>query len=124
MNFSDPWKHLVEDKEAEKKWGFSLQNSLTAASKDKLLDGYKVFATPSVLPSPKELKEIVQCAGGQYLEKLPTKSDPLTFVISCLDDKAAVSRAVKNGINIQDKEVLLTGLLKQKLDFDKHMLIM
>ena len=58
--FPDPWKYLVQDKEAEKKWGFTLQNSLLTASKTKLLDGYKVFATSSVLPSPKELK------GTQY----------------------------------------------------------
>ena len=35
---------MVEDTEAEKKWGFSLNTSLTNASKSKLLDGYKVFA--------------------------------------------------------------------------------
>jgi hypothetical protein len=48
----------VADKEAEKKWGFSLSTSLVTASKSKLLDGYKVFATSSVLPCPKELKGI------------------------------------------------------------------
>ena len=56
--FADPWKYLVADKEAEKKWGFSLGTSLVTASKSKLLDGYKVFATSSVLPCPKELKGI------------------------------------------------------------------
>ena len=56
--FTDPWKYLVADKEAEKKWGFSLSTSLVTASKSKLLDGYKVFATSSVLPCPKELKGI------------------------------------------------------------------
>ena len=47
-----------DNKEAEKKWGFSLGTSLVTASKSKLLDGYKVFATSSVLPCPKELKGI------------------------------------------------------------------
>ena len=55
----DPWRYLVQDEEAEKKWNFLLKLSLSNASKTKLLDGYNVFATSSVLPSPKDLKGTV-----------------------------------------------------------------
>jgi len=121
--FLDPWKYLVADKEAEKKWGFSLGTSLVTASKSKLLDGYKVFATSSVLPCPKELKEIVECAGGQYIPKMPLNNDENTFVVSCEADKKVLNKAIKAGIKIQNKEVILTGLLRQKVEFDKHGLV-
>ena len=64
------------------------------------------------------------CAGGQYLNKMPTKNDDYTFIISCKDDKTRLTKAIKAGINIQDKEVLLTGLLRQKLEFNRNRLSM
>ena len=66
--------------------------------------------------------EIVLCAGGQYLDKMPTKKDEDTFIISCSEDKSSLSKALKAGVAIQDKEVLLTGLLRQKLELDKFKL--
>jgi len=121
--FLDPWKYLLQDKEAEKKWGFSLENSLTSASKNQLLDGFKVFATSNVQPSPKDLKEIIACAGGNFLTKLPSKAEDSIFIISCDKDKATATKALKAGVTVCDKEVILTGLLKQKLELDKHKLI-
>jgi hypothetical protein len=114
---------LVQDKESEKKYNFILQSSLSNASKTKLLGGYKVFATSSVLPCPKELKEIVECAGGQYIPKMPLNNDENTFVVSCEADKKVLTKAIKAGIKIQNKEVILTGLLRQKVEFDKHGLV-
>ena len=52
----DPWKHLVEDHESEKKWGFDLRGCLKGSSKSPLLAGYKVHGTKSVLPPPDQLK--------------------------------------------------------------------
>ena len=64
------------------------------------------------------------CAGGQYLPKMPTKKDDSEFVVSCDKDKNLLAKsASKVGINIQNTEVILTGLLRQKLEFDKHVLI-
>ena len=65
------------------------------------------------------------CAGGQYLPKMPTKKDEAVFIVSCDKDKNVLAKsATKLGINIQNTEVILTGLLRQKLEFDKHKLIM
>ena len=62
---------MVQDEEAEKKWNFLLKLSLSNASKTKLLDGYNVFATSSVLPSPKDLKGTVLviflCSSFRYM---------------------------------------------------------
>ena len=66
--------------------------------------------------------EIVLCAGGQYLDKMPTINDEGTFIISCSEDKSTLTKALKAGVAIQDKEVILTGLLRQKLELDKYKL--
>jgi hypothetical protein len=52
----DPWLHIINDEEAEKKWAFSLARTLRAAAKSPLLAGYKVHATKSVVPPPAQLK--------------------------------------------------------------------
>jgi hypothetical protein len=54
--FLDPWKHLLEDEESEKKLGFRLSTSSGQASKQPLLKGYKVAATKNCVPPPSELK--------------------------------------------------------------------
>ena len=120
-----------------------MDRTLTTAKKSHLLNGFKVFATAKCMPTPKEFKgtlggnhfsllktlhyyvifiEIVQCAGGKYLDRMPAKKDDKVFVISCKEDKAIAMKAARVGINVQDKEVLLTGLFKQKLDFKAHAL--
>jgi hypothetical protein len=60
-SFSDPWKHLLEDDEAEKKWGFRLMTSLVQAGKHPLLKGFKVSATKKCLPPPDQLKGNTGC---------------------------------------------------------------
>ena len=64
----------------------------------------------------------MESAGGQWLKSLPKKECSSVFVISCPEDKKILTNALKSDINIQDKEILLTGLLKGDLDFKKHQL--
>lgn len=54
--YKDPWTHVVNDEESERKWGFNLRTTLSTSSKSSFLSGYKIFATKSVLPPPKEMK--------------------------------------------------------------------
>ena len=69
------------------------------------------------------ISEIVECAGGHYIPKMPLNNDENTFVVSCEADKKVLTKAIKAGIKIQNKEVILTGLLRQKVEFDKHGLV-
>ena len=66
--------------------------------------------------------EIVECAGGTSLKQIPRKNSCDVVITSCSEDKIEAKKAVKSGFNVQDKEFLLTGLLKQSLDFDSHKL--
>lgn len=38
--WTDPWNYILQDKEAEKKWDFSLRKSLNRSNRNKLLEGY------------------------------------------------------------------------------------
>jgi hypothetical protein len=61
---------------------------------------------------------MVQSAGGTWVKTLPRKSETNQFVISCPEDRTDSDKLAKSGIKIVDKEILLTGLLKQTLNFE------
>ena len=80
-------------------------------SKNHLIVNCKYFVT-----------EIIECAGGSWLKQLPKKNSDDIIVISCPEDKVQLNKAIKAGFNVQNKEFLLTGLLKQHLDFESYVL--
>lgn len=52
----DPWLHLLEDKEGEKKFDFRLSHSLLQSCEKPLLAGWVFHATPNVSPTPIEIQ--------------------------------------------------------------------
>ena len=54
--FLDPWTYILSDVDAERKWNFILKSSLKKAGNNRLLDGYKVYATSNTLPKPQEIR--------------------------------------------------------------------
>ena len=66
--------------------------------------------------------EIVECAGGSWLKQMPKKNSDDVIIISCPEDKNQLNKAINAGFNVQDKEFVLTGLLKQDLNFKSHLL--
>ena len=64
--------------------------------------------------------EIVECAGGEWLKQMPKKTSDDTIVISCPEDKTVLNKAIKAGLSCHSKEFLLTGLLKQQLDYASY----
>lgn len=121
-HFVDHVPFLLKDKAAERHLGFNLEETLRSASQEGILQGWSVHATPNVLPSPKDLKEIVGCAGGKYLARMPKRTASKTVVISCHNDKAIYSQAAKAGIPVVTTEFVLSGLLQYRLDLKKHAL--
>ncbi|XP_070386114.1 mediator of DNA damage checkpoint protein 1-like isoform X2 [Dermacentor albipictus] len=121
--FVDHMPHMLLDKKAEKALHFSLRDTLAKASAGGVLRGWSVHATPHVLPSPSDMKEIVMCAGGKYLDNLPARtSTSTTVVVSCKEDLKACSRARNNGVPVVAAEFVLSGLLQHKLDMEAHRL--
>ncbi|XP_075210053.1 uncharacterized protein LOC142317398 [Lycorma delicatula] len=120
--FLDPWRYLVNDKEAEKKFSFRLADSLKEAQQNLMLDGFKIFSTPSVKPSPEEMKSIVICSGGEFIDKEPRKWPEQTVIISCEEDKSLWTKYKKRKflVPIVSAEAVLTGVLRQSFKLEDY----
>eukprot|EP01137_Pigoraptor_chileana_P022085 Opistho-2@86591 len=125
QHFVDAAPYALVDKESEAKFGFKLADSLRRAATKKLLDGVLVHVTKSVKPDPKEMAEIVRCAGGILLDVMPTvvrvKSGDV-IVVSCEDDKKDCKKLIDAGAPVYSAELLLSGVLRQTLDLAAHRL--
>ncbi|XP_030839323.1 mediator of DNA damage checkpoint protein 1 isoform X2 [Strongylocentrotus purpuratus] len=111
--FIDPGPFQLKDKASERQHGFNLQTSLQKASQARLLTGYKIHVTPGVKPEPQQMKDIITCAGAQYVAKLPIKSSQQTVVVSCDGDKSLWAGLSKAGNLLVSSEFILTGILRQ-----------
>ncbi|KAI8580609.1 hypothetical protein K450DRAFT_236426 [Umbelopsis ramanniana AG] len=135
-NLQEESDYQVDDSESEAKWGFSVLDSLSLARKftivgnknrqqGTLLQGYEVFITKNTGPSKSVLKDIIESAGGKLLATLPprklrdasSQSDTKLIVLSCEADKDKCKDFIHHGIGVYDTELILTGCLRQSLDF-------
>lgn len=87
------------------------------------LRGFSVFVTPSVQrPSPEALKQIIHAAGGTALSMAPipsTSPTATTLIVSCAEDAKMCTKLRKHGFRIYETEIILSGVLKQKLELDQ-----
>ncbi|XP_062848817.1 mediator of DNA damage checkpoint protein 1 [Trichomycterus rosablanca] len=113
---------LVKDVEQERKFNFTLQESLRAASRQPLLQGYEIHVTPSVKPEPLQMKEIITCCGARYLPKMPSSRKDQVLVVSSEEDRVQCQNARRLSLPVVSAEFLLTGILQQKVDLNTHAL--
>lgn len=130
-SFADEKQYAVDDPDAEKTFGFSLEQVLQRADRTPLFKGMIFFITPGVYPSPPLLQEIVEsCGGVVYLKKRPTLKQVSTvtqggtkfLVISCDNDLHLCRDYMAKNINIYSAEFILTGVLRQCVDLDAFLL--
>ncbi|XP_055019886.1 mediator of DNA damage checkpoint protein 1 [Boleophthalmus pectinirostris] len=121
-SFLCPSTYLVKDREQENKFEFNLQESLNVANSQPLLQGYEIHVTKSVKPEPVQMKDIISCSGAVFLPRMPTSKKPNTVVISCEDDWSLCAPALSCGLPVVSSEFILTGILQQKVDLEKHKL--
>ncbi|XP_063594187.1 uncharacterized protein LOC134771121 [Penaeus indicus] len=121
-NFVDPWKYIVKDTESEKKFAFQLHQSLQSARKSLLFEGLSFHATRSVKPPPDQMKEIIVCSGGVYMDVPPKRYSPEIRIISCAEDKNQWGAFKKLQIPVLGTEFILTGLLRHQLLLDDFIL--
>ncbi|XP_050333101.1 uncharacterized protein LOC126761185 [Bactrocera neohumeralis] len=108
--------HFFRDHDFEKRHKFSLFKSLELARTQKLFQGYDFVTTPSILPRPSEIKQIIECAGGKvYDEPPPPKSDQKIYVISTLNDKKYWHKYRRSNTNIRitDSEGVMASVMRQ-----------
>lgn len=69
---------------------FDLSESLKQAHRTKLLARKRVYATPSVVPSPADLSQMVKAAGGEFVAQRPSRNMANLIIIGDLKDTAEV----------------------------------
>ncbi|CAM0885316.1 unnamed protein product [Alopecurus aequalis] len=125
--FIDEKKYIMRDTKKEKELHFSMPVSLSQACKSPLLEGRRVLITPNAKPSKEVLKILVVAAGGKVLERITApmmknKKFEGIFVISCEQDCSICLPFLKKGLKIFDSELLLNGIVVQKLEFERFRL--
>uniref|UniRef100_J3M3Y3 BRCT domain-containing protein n=1 Tax=Oryza brachyantha TaxID=4533 RepID=J3M3Y3_ORYBR len=124
--FIDEKKYILRDAKKEREIGFSMPKSLASACKHPLLLGKRVFVTPNVKPSRDVVICLVLASSGQPLERIGrsiTKEVPDDLlVISCEEDYETCSPLLKRGASVFESELLLNGIVIQKLDYERHRL--
>ncbi|XP_033127208.1 mediator of DNA damage checkpoint protein 1-like isoform X2 [Anneissia japonica] len=121
-SFVNPDNFLVTDRASEKQHGFSLKRSHDMAIETRLFEDYKIHVTASVKPDTNQMKDIIHCAGGEFLSKMPNKYEEKIVVVSSEDDETRCNSALKAGIPIVSSEFILTGILRQEIHIEPYRL--
>ncbi|XP_050578684.1 uncharacterized protein LOC126916689 isoform X5 [Bombus affinis] len=126
-HFIELENYILKDLAAEAKFRFKLGKSLEKAKEHKLLKGYTLVLTPNTAPPPLELKNIIISCGGKALLRPPPKLWPQQSVIispkeDLADAKKFLAKAPKT-VTVQSTEFILTGILRQELEFNEFKLI-
>ncbi|ESW19847.1 hypothetical protein PHAVU_006G160300 [Phaseolus vulgaris] len=126
--FIDERNHILRDAKKEKEVGFSLPVSLALAVQHPLLKGRRVLITPSTKPSKEILSNLARAVHGQVVEKVGksvlkghTVPDDL-LILSCEEDYAFSVPFLEKGVMVYKSELLLTGIVTQKLEYQRHRL--
>ncbi|ORX90125.1 hypothetical protein K493DRAFT_410063 [Basidiobolus meristosporus CBS 931.73] len=128
--FLDEEEFQLKDDVAEKNYHFSLKESLLRAKKRKLLDKMTIYITPNTQPKSNTMKSLIECAGGKLVTTFPrkrqrsnTSASPSSsinstdlVVISC-DEDCLLWETIPENIPLFTSEFILTGLLKQELNW-------
>ncbi|KAG7387530.1 hypothetical protein PHYPSEUDO_014052 [Phytophthora pseudosyringae] len=125
----DEQANCLRDEEAECKWQFDLRSTIygvPAEQRQRLLAGYSVFITnhKSVLPPVKDLVKIVECAGGKASSKGKPGTNDLVITSEAALAVATVRKqlASANPERIYTPELILSSILQQRVELDKHRL--
>ncbi|CAG9766477.1 unnamed protein product [Ceutorhynchus assimilis] len=123
QEFLDPWDYILTDPEAEKKWSFSLKQSLTQSRDLQLLRSYNFFI--QVTNAVDVLKGAIESCGGKILPKIPSTPSEGTYIISSPENRSKYSRILKKNpdFKIIEAEAVFDGVLRQELRFDRHLLM-
>lgn len=130
----DERQFIVQDRAGEEKYSFNLVHSLVNRKKRSglLFSNLVFFITPSVLKSCVDIKEMIESAGGvATTRKAPSKMQIKQLkaegrrlvVITNEDDLHLCSTLELYGINIVNAEFVISGILRQDIDYDHHRMV-
>ncbi|XP_059632648.1 uncharacterized protein LOC132275227 isoform X2 [Cornus florida] len=123
--FIDEKNYILRDAKKEKEFGFSLPVSLARACQSPLLQGQKVLITPNTKPGKEVLASLVKAVHGLAVERIgrsALKDDRIPddlLVLSCEEDYAVCVPFLEKGAAVYSSELLLNGIVTQKLEFQR-----
>ncbi|KAK9084102.1 hypothetical protein Scep_030573 [Stephania cephalantha] len=126
--FIDEKSYILRDVKKEKEMGFSMPVSLARACRSSLLQGKRVIVTPNVKPSKDVVVSLVRAVQGQAVERIGRsvmKDEEIPddlFVLSCEEDYGVCVPFLEKGAMVYSSELLLNGIVIQKLEYARHRL--
>ncbi|KAJ7980191.1 BRCT domain DNA repair protein [Quillaja saponaria] len=124
--FIDEKNYILRDAKKEKEFGFNMTVSLAHACRHPLLKDRRVLITPSTKPSKEILSSLVKAVQGQAVERIgrsALKDDRFPddlLVLSCEEDYDTCIPFIEKGASVYSSELLLNGIVTQKLEFERH----
>lgn len=130
--FLDESCFAVRDNSTESAFCFKLHESLRRSNQKKVFKDLTFYLTPDVTPSKAILSEMIESAGGKIVKALPPISsilrfinvngDPTFIIVSCEKDLYLCRELVHKNIAIQSSEFVVTGIMRQEVDYLTHRL--
>nr|GMD68953.1 uncharacterized protein LOC109160507 isoform X1 [Ipomoea batatas] len=122
-SFIDEKLFILRDDKKEKEIGFSLPVSLALSRQRPLLRDHRVFITPNVKPTKDMIQSLVSAVQGQVVaetEDITTQGE--IIVVSSEEDYTTCEPLLKKGTAVYSSELLLNGIVTQRLEYDRHQL--
>ncbi|XP_050216107.1 uncharacterized protein LOC126667189 [Mercurialis annua] len=126
--YIDEQKYILRDSKKEKEIGFNLPVSLEHARQHPLLEGRRVLITPKIKPGKEIISGLVKSVSGQALERVgrsSLKDDTIPddlLILSCEEDYEVCIPFLEKGAAVYSSELLLNGIVTQKLEYERHQL--
>ncbi|XP_050373565.1 uncharacterized protein LOC126791194 [Argentina anserina] len=126
--FIDEKDYILRDTKKEKEFGFSMPSSLARACQYPLLKDRKVFITPNTKPGKEIISSLVRAVNGQAVERIgrsalkADQSPDNLLVLSCEEDYEICVPLLEKGAAVYSSELVLNGIVTQRLEFDRHRL--
>ncbi|KAE8676749.1 BRCT domain-containing DNA repair-like protein isoform 2 [Hibiscus syriacus] len=121
-------KYILRDAKKEKEIGFNMAVSLACARQYPLLKDKKVFITQNVKPNKEMITSLVKASGGEVVEtsrKMAARDQKIQvdhLILSFEQDLAICTLSLEKGAAVYSSELLLNGIVIQKLEYERHQL--
>ncbi|KAF8045322.1 hypothetical protein N665_5191s0002 [Sinapis alba] len=120
--------YILRDSKKEKEFGFNMGVSLARARQNPLLKGRRVFITPNTKPGLNTITTLVKAVHGQPVERVgrsvlsDDKVPENLLVLSCEEDRDISIPFLERGAEVYSSELLLNGIVTQKLEYERYRL--
>lgn len=119
--FVDESAYMLGDAEFEKNFNCNIEKALASPNRGTVLKGKIFFVTPSVIPSPSAMAEIIESAGGTMEKTRRTlaqiqemNTEKLNYIIITHEnDLHLLSDILRANINVYSAEIVLGAIARQ-----------